>query len=271
MKQDIISRTTSVLQNLINKPQTNAQQTNKTNPQTLTSKQQAQVFGYPVAGATVSQAFGHRPTNPNIRYESGTNLGTDFAAASGSAINSPVGGTVLGINPGAGAWGNQVIIDAGDGRQVAFNHLSGFGKIKKGQTIKAGDVLGQVGSTGQTTGSHLDMEATVNGTSVPLEIAFKGYQFDPAYKGATLSEKGAQGYNRSQDKFYDPNDLSKSTGSVYSSGSGGPASSGTTPSDSSEMRSRAMFDAPPTDVNATTSYGVTSTKPAGAIGIDVNG
>jgi len=271
MKHDIISRATSALQNLVNKPQNNAQQTNKTSPQTLTPKQQAQIFGYPVAGATVSQAFGHRPTNPSIHYESGTNLGTDFAARAGSAVNAPVSGTVIGINPGAGAWGNQVVIDAGNGRQVAFNHLSGFGKIKKGQAIKAGDVLGQVGSTGQTTGSHLDMEATVNGTSVPLETAFKGYQFDPAYKGVTLSEKGAQGYNRSQNKFYDTNDLSKSTGSVFGSGSGGSTSSSTTPSDSSEMQSRAIYDAIPVDVSATTPDGVTSTKPAGAIGIDVNG
>jgi murein DD-endopeptidase MepM/ murein hydrolase activator NlpD len=276
MKQDIVSRATSALQNLVAKPQATTQQTpssNKTSTQKLTPKQQVQVFGYPVAGAKITQAYGNRPSNPNIRYESGTNLGTDFGASMGSAISAPVGGTVVGINPGAGAWGNQVIIDAGDGRQLAFNHLSNFGNIKKGQTIKAGDVLGQVGRTGQTTGAHLDMEATVNGTSVPLSTAFKGYQFDSAYGGLESGVKGAQGYNRSQNAFYDPNDLSKSTGSVYRYGSGGnPSSSsgvnGGPRRDMSSLSETMLSGLGSTA--STTASGITSTKRAGALGFDVN-
>lgn len=180
-------------------------------------------FLYPVSGAQVSQAYGNRPTNPNISYQSGTNLGTDFSAAAGSAVNSPVSGRVLSVNPNAGAWGNQVVVDAGNGRQLSFNHLAGFGKIKKGQAINAGYTLGQVGATGQTTGPHLDLEATVNGTSVPLGTAFKGYQFDKAYKGVNLTTKGARGYNRSQNKFYNLGDLGQGTGSSTAVNSSGVA------------------------------------------------
>lgn len=276
MKQDIISRATSALQNLVGKPQTNAQQTNKTSPQQLTPKQQAQVFGYPVAGAQITQAFGHRPSNKSIRYESGTNLGTDFGASMGSAISAPVGGTVVGINPGAGAWGNQVVIDAGDGRQLSFNHMSGFGDIKKGQTIKAGDILGQVGRSGQTTGPHLDMEATVNGTSVPLSTAFQGYQFDSAYGGMESGVKGAQGYNRSQNKFYNTNDLSKSTGSAYSYGSGGTPSGSSGSSSSAGMDTESRRDSRSLSETMLSGLGtvaptsgVTSTKRAGALGFEV--
>jgi len=201
------------------------------NPKTTTSNSAkpaaAQVFGYPVEGAKVSQVYGNVPSNKSIRYESGTNLGTDFAAAEGSAIKAPAAGKVVGINQNAGAWGNQVIVEYPGGVQLAFNHLSGFGNIKKGQTVNAGDVLGKVGRTGQTTGAHLDMEATVNGTSVPLATAFKGYQFDKAYGGSQVGAKGAKAFNRSQNKFYDPNNLSKSTGSVYRYGSGTGTSSNT--------------------------------------------
>jgi hypothetical protein len=201
----------------------------KTAASTPSSPTAAQVFGYPVEGAKVSQVYGNVPSNKNISYQSGTNLGTDFAAAEGSDIKAPAAGKVVGVNQNAGAWGNQVIVEYPGGVQLSFNHMSGFGDIKKGQAVNAGDVLGKVGRTGQTTGAHLDMEATVNGTSVPLSKAFQGYQFDKAYGGAEAGAKGAQAYNRSQNKFYAINNLSKSTsGSVYkyNSGTGTSSNSG---------------------------------------------
>lgn len=276
--KNLISKTTSTLSNLATKAQNVARQVPHAAQAALgaISPQQAQTFGYPVAGAQITQAFGNKPSNPNIRYESGTNLGTDFGASMGSAISAPVGGTVIGINPNAGAWGNQVVIDAGDGRQLAFNHMSGFGDIKKGQAIKAGDILGQVGRSGQTTGPHLDMEATVNGTSVPLSTAFQGYQFDSAYGGMESGVKGAQGYNRSQNAFYDTNDLSKSTGSVYRSGSGGTpsSSSGSSSSSSSDAGSRrderSLSETMLSGLGSVSpTSGVTSTKRAGALGFEV--
>lgn len=178
------------------------------------------IIRIPVAGGTVSQQFGNVPKNKYISYESGTNLGTDIAGKQGSAISSMVGGKIIAINPNAGAWGNQVIVDAGNGRQLAYNHMDDFGDFKVGQEIKAGDVLGTVGRTGQTTGAHLDLEATVNGASVPLSKAFPGARFDKSWGGAEKGVEGAKAYNRAQNAFYDTSNLSKSVGSVYASGSG---------------------------------------------------
>ena len=174
----------------------------------------------PVAGGRVSQQFGNVPKNRFISYESGTNLGTDIAGKQGSAIGSIAGGKIIAINPNAGAWGNQIIVDAGNGRQLAYNHMDDFGDFKVGQEIKAGDVLGTVGRTGQTTGAHLDLEATVNGASVPLSKAFPGSRFDSSWGGAEKGVAGAKAYNRAQNAFYDTSDLNKSVGSVYASGSG---------------------------------------------------
>lgn len=174
-------------------------------------------FMFPVQGGKVTQQVG--VANPRRGYQSGRNEGLDIAASIGTPVTAGARGTVIGVNPNAGAYGNQVVVDFGGGRQVAYNHLSGFGDIKKGQSVDASTVIGQVGTSGNTTGPHLDLEATVNGTSVPLATAFKGYQFDEAFGG---SEQGLSdtGFNRSQNKFYSLGDLSKSSGSSFASGSG---------------------------------------------------
>jgi hypothetical protein len=192
------------------------------------------IIKIPVAGGRVSQFFGNVPKNKFISYESGTNLGTDIAGAQGSSISSVAGGKIIAINPNAGAWGNQIIVDAGNGRQLAYNHMDDFGDFKVGQDVKAGDVLGTVGQTGQTTGPHLDLEATVNGASVPLSKAFPGSRFDKSWGGAEKGVAGAKAFNRAQDAFYDTSDLTKSVGSVYASGSG---SSGSESSGSGFSRS----------------------------------
>jgi hypothetical protein len=199
----------------------------------------APVIKLPVAGSKVSQQFGNVPSNQSISYASKTNLGTDFAASAGSNIMSIVDGEVVGINPNSGAWGNQLIVRDAKGGEQAYNHMAGYGDVKVGQKVKAGDVLGQVGSTGQTTGPHLDLETTVNGTSVPLDKAFPGYRFE-GFGGAEKGVEGAQGYNRSQKAFYNTSDLSKSTGSsyAYGSGTGTPSASGVGTTNASSGGSR---------------------------------
>src|SRR3546814_9770808 len=62
-----------------------------------------------------------------------------------------------------GGYGRAVILDHGRGYTTLYGHLSGFGKIKKGQRVAQGTVIGRVGSTGLATGPHLHYEFRVNG------------------------------------------------------------------------------------------------------------
>ena len=176
------------------------------------------VFKSPVQGGRVTQRVG--TVNPRQGYESGRNEGLDLAADAGTPVIAGGDyGTVIGINPNSGAYGNQVIIQYPGGKQAAYNHLDSFGNIKQGQKVSANDVIGTVGSTGNTTGPHLDFEITKNGVSVDAVTAFSGYQFE-GFNGGEKSVSDT-GYNRSNNKFYSLGDLSKSPGgSVYASGSG---------------------------------------------------
>jgi len=85
-----------------------------------------------------------------------THTGLDFAAGTGSPIMSVTNGTVTSVGSDA-SYGNQVIVTTEDGEELWYCHLSGFA-VSVGDTIRAGEVLGYVGSTGNSTGNHLHLE-----------------------------------------------------------------------------------------------------------------
>ena len=90
--------------------------------------------------------------------------GIDIGASSGSAIVAAGSGRVISAG-WRGGYGNTIIIDHGNGVTTLYAHqLSGGIRVSVGQHVNAGQRIGRVGSTGNSTGPHLHWEVRVNGT-----------------------------------------------------------------------------------------------------------
>lgn len=87
--------------------------------------------------------------------------GTDFAADLGTPIRSVMKGEVVGAEF-AGSYGRQVRVRHEDGTETWYNHMSKF-SVSVGETVYAGDQVGAVGMTGNTTGPHLHLEVRPGG------------------------------------------------------------------------------------------------------------
>ncbi|MEZ4516456.1 MAG: M23 family metallopeptidase [Chloroflexota bacterium] len=90
--------------------------------------------------------------------------GVDFSAYSGTPVYAPAGGTVALAEP-LFVRGGAVILDHGLGVYSGYYHLSAI-HVEPGQHVEAGEVLGEVGTTGLSTGNHLHWDLIVNGTWV---------------------------------------------------------------------------------------------------------
>ena len=95
--------------------------------------------------------------------------GLDISADKGDPVYATADGKVVNASA-AGNYGNLVILDHGYGLETRYGHLSAF-KVELGQTVKRGDLLGLVGSTGRATSSHLHYEVRANGRILnPLQL-----------------------------------------------------------------------------------------------------
>jgi len=125
-----------------------------------------ETFVFPLMGPKLSSKYGFR-IHP-IKKFSSKHQGVDLAAPKRAHVFSVRSGIVRFAGEYAG-FGKLVNIDHGDGRSSLYGHLSEI-RVKTGQTIKAGQVIGRVGSTGHSTGPHLHFEWRIDGKSVdPLE------------------------------------------------------------------------------------------------------
>ena len=87
--------------------------------------------------------------------------GIDIAAASGTPIEAAASGRVI-VAAYSGGYGNLVVIDHGNGLATAYAHQSQIA-VGVGETVRQGQTIGYVGSTGFSTGPHLHFEVRVNG------------------------------------------------------------------------------------------------------------
>lgn len=92
--------------------------------------------------------------------------GLDFVASIGARVYATGDGTVThaGRNVGDG-YGNKIVINHGFGYQTVYAHLSGF-KVREGQKVSRGDLIGMVGNSGLSSGPHLHYEVLRNNQQV---------------------------------------------------------------------------------------------------------
>ena len=90
--------------------------------------------------------------------------GLDFRAATGDPVRATANGKVA-SSGWAGGYGRMVEIDHGNGLSTRYGHLSAI-NVKVGDQIKIGQVIGEVGSTGRSTGPHLHYETRIDGDAV---------------------------------------------------------------------------------------------------------
>src|SRR6476620_11031186 len=110
----------------------------------------------PVVGYQLTVRFGQ-----SSGLWSSTHTGLDFAAPEGTEIRS-IGPGVVVSTAYDGAFGNKTVVKLDDGTVLWYCHQSEFG-VDPGQRVKPGDLIGYIGSTGNTTGPHLHLEVHPHG------------------------------------------------------------------------------------------------------------
>jgi murein DD-endopeptidase MepM/ murein hydrolase activator NlpD len=117
--------------------------------------------------------------------------GIDLAAPRGTPVIATADGKVADARK-SGGYGNMVRLDHGDGITTLYGHLRKI-HVKEGQTVSRGDVIGEVGSTGRSTGPHLHYEVAESGRPVcPLKnyLLARG---DGRVEGAVAGKRAARG------------------------------------------------------------------------------
>lgn len=117
--------------------------------------------------------FGERRTY-NGRSELYFHTGLDVAGQTGTEVYAAAPGTVV-FAEELFVRGNAIMIDHGWGVYTAYMHLSEF-RVEQGERVEAGQLIGLVGNTGRSSGSHLHWEVIVGGVPVdPLDWMLKAY------------------------------------------------------------------------------------------------
>lgn len=124
----------------------------------------------PLKFSRISSRFSYSRMHPVLRYRR-PHTGVDYAAPKGTPVVSVGDGVVI-MAAYHGGGGNTVKIKHNSIYTTGYLHLSGYGKgIKSGTRVTQGQVIGYVGSTGLSTGPHLDFRFWKNGQPVdPLKI-----------------------------------------------------------------------------------------------------
>jgi hypothetical protein len=118
----------------------------------------------------ISSYFGYR-IDPFYKVKK-FHEGLDFSAPTGTPVHVTGDGRVVRVIRSNRGYGNEILVDNGYGYMTRYAHLSAF-KVKKGQLVKRGQVIGLVGDTGKSTASHLHYEVIKNHRPInPIDFFF---------------------------------------------------------------------------------------------------
>jgi murein DD-endopeptidase MepM/ murein hydrolase activator NlpD len=118
----------------------------------------------------LASGFGMRmhPIYKTLRMHTGV----DFAAPRGTPIYATGKGVVIKVKY-SGGYGKEIVIDHGYGYKTVYAHLSKY-NVRRGQKVKRGQIIGYVGSTGLSIGSHVHYEVRKNDKPInPVHFFFK--------------------------------------------------------------------------------------------------
>lgn len=147
-------------------------------------------FANPVAGGTISSKFGPRDTfaTSNGASSSRWHKSIDIAAPAGTAIKSVQGGKVT-ANGWVSGYGWTIEVTHDNGYVSMYHHMLNQSSVAVGTEVKQGQTIGNVGSTGNSTGPHLDLTITKDGTPVdPASLIgdYKNAKTGYVYEGSPV-------------------------------------------------------------------------------------
>jgi murein DD-endopeptidase MepM/ murein hydrolase activator NlpD len=91
--------------------------------------------------------------------------GIDLSGPIGTPIYATADGVVTTAGYNSGGYGNLIKIDHGKGIETRYGHLSSM-SVREGARVRRGEMIGRMGSTGRSTGSHLHYEVRIDGRAV---------------------------------------------------------------------------------------------------------
>ena len=146
----------------------------------------------PVNNAIMRSGFGGR-RHPILGYVK-MHTGVDWATSYGTPIFASGNGVLEKVGP-EGGYGKYIRIKHNNGYETAYGHMSAFAKgMEPGKRVRQGQVIGFVGSTGQSTGPHVHYEILVNGRFVdPLRVKLP--------RGRSLEGPMMAGFEKERDRL----------------------------------------------------------------------
>ncbi len=129
-----------------------------------------------VSDAVITSGYGGRSAPTTSKGKGSTQHdGIDIGGSvNGQAADSIGGGKVTEVGYDANGYGNYVVVDHGDGYTSLYGHLQ-KATVKQGDTVSAGQQVGVIGSTGNSSGPHLHLRVHKNGQSIDPRTVIPGY------------------------------------------------------------------------------------------------